>query len=47
MVGRFSSADRYVIISVYQITDPEEQKTMYGYKCEYCEGSVQPWLVDR
>lgn len=24
VVGRFSSVDRYVIITVYQITDPEE-----------------------
>ena len=20
---------------------------MYGYRCEYCEGTVQPWTVKR
>jgi YgiT-type zinc finger domain-containing protein len=46
IVGRFTSTGRYLIITVYQSTN-WRVVVMYGYKCEYCGGTVQPRAVKR
>ena len=42
VVGRFVEGGRFLIITVYEI---EREFPMYGYKCEYCSGTVRPKKV--